>query len=99
VGAIDRSCESFLDEKWYQSSMIDMSMREDEGIEFLGFNREKSICLVRFLAMSLKHTAVEEICLTVHTEEMLGARDCLRCADEFELHMGEVKCSMLNVKC
>jgi hypothetical protein len=52
--------------------MIDVRVREDDSIEILDWQRERSVFLGGFLASSLKHSAVERDGVTVDVQKMAG---------------------------
>lgn len=66
--------------------MIDVGMRQHDGVDTLGGNRQAEVFLPALLTPPLKETAVEEHCLFAHAQDVTRSSDFSRGAEEFELH-------------
>lgn len=64
-----------------------MRVREDHAIHALGIKWQGAIARVGFLAAALKHATLQEHPVGVGLDEMHGAGDSLRRAQERDLHI------------
>ena len=55
--------------------MVYMGMGEDYGVNFGDGDGESSVFYLGFTASSLKHSAVERDCMSVHVQKVARARD------------------------
>ena len=62
--------------------MVDVGVREDNGIEILNGQRKLAILLGGIVPPSLKHPAIERYGVAVDVKEMTGASDFTRGPDE-----------------
>jgi hypothetical protein len=62
--------------------MVDMSVREDDGVEVLDRQRQLAVLIRRFVPPPLKHPTVERDCMPVYVQKMTGARDLACGTDE-----------------
>jgi len=62
--------------------VVNVRVREDNGIELLDGQRELSILFSGFLTTPLEHAAVESDSVAINVKEMTGAGDFPRGSDE-----------------
>ena len=69
-------------------------MREHHGIDLFDWARKRSVLHLRFAAMSLKQSAVEEHSLAVDTDDVTRARDFACGAGKLYFHVVSVQVSL-----
>jgi len=75
LGAPDIAGETFRHEPWQQSAMVDMSMRQDNGIDMPRIERERAAIERLQRPGALEKTAVDEKTLSRMAEFHAGAGD------------------------
>jgi hypothetical protein len=55
--------------------MVDVGVRENDGVEVLDRNRKRTVLLRRFLTLSLKHPTVEGDCIPVDLQQVTRSGD------------------------
>ena len=67
--------------------MVDMSVSEDDIVDFLGVDHDVAVGRVGFEALALEHTAVQQDFLAVvGGYQVFTARNFLGGTDEFDFH-------------
>ena len=84
--APNRSVITVTREEWQAPGMIDMCVRQHDGIDLVDRNWKVKILLMTLAAAALKEAAVEYDCLPRNAEHVAGPRDLTSRADEFDLH-------------
>ena len=84
--AEDRSAKSGPIESRKIPAVINVRMRENDAVEVFRVTVELLVLLARFLAATLKKTAVEQHAQVVGLDEMLAAGDFSRRPEKRELH-------------
>ena len=85
-GAIDRAGVAVASEQRKPAGVIDVCVREHDGVDLLDWNRELEILLTGLIAPALKHAAVEQDRLPVDAENVTGAGHLASSTGEFDLH-------------
>ena len=62
--------------------MVDMRMRENDGIQLRDRQRQLPVLVCRFLSATLEHPAVQSYGVPVYTKKVTGAGYFTCCADE-----------------
>ena len=81
-GAVDAAAEAGFDERGEGSRVIDVGVREDDGVGGDGFGGELGVAGARFLAATLVHAAVDEEGAGGGGDEVHRAGDFLGGAEE-----------------
>ena len=68
--------------------MIDVRMRQDDGIDVLDWQRKAQILLATLSTMSLEHSAVQKYRLPIGTQDMTGPSDFTSSTRELDFHTG-----------
>jgi len=74
------------DEKWKTARMIDVRMRQYDGIDCLDRHRESQVLRMTFTTLPLKQTAVENDRLLRDSKYVTRTGNLLCGADEFDFH-------------
>jgi hypothetical protein len=82
AGAVHGALEALRHEARQPAAVIDMRVREDDGVDRLGGDRQRRPVAQAKLLQSLEQSAVEQDPLAVYFEEVLGARDSARSSEE-----------------
>ena len=78
---IDIAFESQLNDIRNETGMVNMRMRKDDAVQRLGIKTEVSVVCVRFHALTLIHTAIEQDGMArIGRDKMLTTRYFARCA-------------------
>jgi hypothetical protein len=78
--------KTFPDEKRKPSAMVDVSVREQHGIDRGNLEWEFAIALLGFLSAALKHAAVEQIVRAFRLQLVCGTSDAASGAMKRDLH-------------
>jgi len=84
--APDRALVAVPNEKRETTSMIDVRVREHDGIDRLDGDWEPQVLRLTLDTPSLKETAVEQYCLACDPQYVTRAGNLTRGADEFDFH-------------
>jgi hypothetical protein len=63
--------------------VVDVGMREHDGVDLVDRNMQVAIALVRLLSVALEHSAIEQDCGFRGAQDVFRSRDGARGADEF----------------
>ena len=85
-------------QEWESSRVIDVRMREDDGVDLVDGTRQACVLLTRLAAPSLKHAAVEQNGLPIDSEDVTGARDLAGGTGELDLHAMALSVRVLGMR-
>src|SRR5690606_22559330 len=86
--AEDRPAEAGAVQPRQVSAVVDVRVREDDGVEFPRLAEEDFVLPPGLRAAALEQAAIEENAPAVELEEVLAAGDLPRSAEEREFHCG-----------
>ena len=86
VRAEDFRMKSLLHEKRQSAAMIDVSMTQDDKIDFFRFKRKRETVSLLAFAPSLKHTAVQQKTVPLRFDQMTGTGHAVCCTAEPDFH-------------
>ena len=73
AGAVHRALEALRDEPRQPAGVIDVRVRQDDGVDRLGRDRQRRPVALPQLLQALEQSAVEQDALAIDLEQMLGA--------------------------
>jgi len=87
LGAPDRAVVAVLDQSRQGAAVVDVRVREHQRVDVAAGDRQVAVLLVGDLARALDHAAVEQDLVLADFEQVLGAGDVARGAEETQGEM------------
>src|SRR5690606_12186182 len=82
----NRPCITRADQVWEVAAVIDVRVREDDGVQAAGIKGEAAVADKRLFPRALVQPAVEQYTPAVDLQKVLRSRDCLGGAVKVDFH-------------